>query len=83
MIASNLGKTISSAVPDWMYSSLTVAIVEAPSTLREFIASLGEDALYAFDRKVVGVLVNDRRLWPSAKLKPGDRVVVFPVIVGG
>jgi sulfur carrier protein ThiS len=66
-----------------MYPSLTVVIVEEPSTLREFIASLGEDALYAFDRKVVGVLVNDRRLWPSAKLKPGDRVVVFPVIVGG
>ncbi len=66
-----------------MYPSLTVIVVERPSTLREFIASLGEDALYAFDRKVVGVLVNDRRLWPSAKLKPGDRVVVFPVIVGG
>jgi sulfur carrier protein ThiS len=66
-----------------MYPSLTVTVVERPSTLREFIASLGEDALYAFDRKVVGVLVNDRRLWPSAKLKPGDRVVVFPVIVGG
>jgi sulfur carrier protein ThiS len=66
-----------------MYPSLTVTVVERPSTLREFIASLGKDALYAFDRKVVGVLVNDRRLWPSAKLKPGDRVVVFPVIVGG
>ncbi len=66
-----------------MYPSLSVVIVEEPSTLREFIASLGEDALYAFDRKVVGVLVNDRRLWPSAKLEPGDRVVVFPVIVGG
>ena len=66
-----------------MYPRLTVTVVERPSTLREFIASLGEDALYAFDRKVVGVLVNDRRLWPSAKLKPGDRVVVFPVIVGG
>jgi sulfur carrier protein ThiS len=66
-----------------MYPSLTVKIVEVPTTLREFIATLGENALYAFDRKVVGVLVNDRRLWPSAKLKPGDRVVVFPVIVGG
>jgi molybdopterin converting factor small subunit len=66
-----------------MYPSLTVTVVEKPSTLREFIATLGEDALYAFDRKVVGVLVNDRRLWPSAKLKPGDRVVIFPVIVGG
>ena len=51
--------------------------------LGEFIATLGEDVLYAFDRKVVWLLVNDRRLWPSARLKPGDRVVVFPVIVGG
>jgi sulfur carrier protein ThiS len=66
-----------------MYPSLTVTVVERPSTLREFIATLGEDALYAFDRKVVGVLVNNRRLWPSAKLKSGDRVVVFPIIVGG
>ena len=66
-----------------MYPSLTVTIVEEPSTLRELIASLGEDVLYAFDRKVVGVLVNDSRLWPSVRLKPGDRVVVFPVIVGG
>ena len=66
-----------------MYPSLTVTIVEEPSTLRELIASLGEDVLYAFDRKVVGVLVNNRRLWPSARLKPGDRVVAFPVIMGG
>jgi molybdopterin converting factor small subunit len=66
-----------------MYPSFTATLVEKPTTLREFIATLGEDTLYAFDRKVVGVLVNDRRLWPSAKLKPGDRVVVFPIIVGG
>jgi len=66
-----------------MYPSLTVKVVEEPITLREFIATLGKDALYAYDRRVVGVLVNDRRLWDSAKLKPGDRVVVFPIIVGG
>ncbi len=52
-------------------------------TLREFMATLGEDALYAFYRRVVGVLVNHRRLWPSTRLKPGDRVVVFPIIAGG
>ena len=46
------------------------------SYLRESIATLGKDILYAFDRKVIGVLVNDRRLWPSAKLKPGDSVIV-------
>jgi molybdopterin converting factor small subunit len=66
-----------------MYPALTVRFVEEPATLREFMATLGEDALYAFDRRVVGVLVNDRRLWPSARLKPGDRVVVFPIIAGG
>jgi len=66
-----------------MYPSLTVKVVEEPATLREFIATLGKDALYAYDRRVVGVIVNDRRLWDSAKLKPGDRVVVFPIIVDG
>ena len=66
-----------------MYPPLTVRVVEEPSTLREFISSLGEDALYAFDRRVVGVAVNGLRLWPSARLKPGDRVVVFPIIAGG
>jgi molybdopterin converting factor small subunit len=58
-------------------------IVEAGSTLREFISTLGEDTLYAYDRRVVGVAVNNRRLWDSAKLKPGDTVVIFPIIVGG
>lgn len=66
-----------------MYPSLTVKVVEEPTTLREFMATLGKDTLYAYDRRVVGVIVNDRRLWDSAKLKPGDRVVVFPIIVGG
>jgi molybdopterin converting factor small subunit len=66
-----------------MYPTLTVKYVKEPSTLREFIATLGEDILYAFDRRVIGVLVNERRLWPSARLKPGDRVVIFPIIAGG
>ncbi len=66
-----------------MYPGLTVRIVEKPTTLREFIGSLGKEALYAYDRKVLGVAVNGRRLWPSARLKPGDRVVVYPVISGG
>jgi sulfur carrier protein ThiS len=66
-----------------MYPSLTVKVVDEPTTLKEFITTLGKDTLYAYDRRVVGVLVNDRRLWDSAKLKPGDRVVVFPIIVGG
>ena len=57
--------------------------VEAGSTLREFISTLGEDTLYAYDRRVVGVAVNNRKLWDSAKLKRGDTVVIFPIIVGG
>ena len=57
--------------------------VESGSTLREFISSLGEDTLYAYDRRVIGVVVNDRKLWDSAKVKPGDTVVIFPIIVGG
>jgi len=57
--------------------------VDEPTTLREFIAGLGEEVLYAYDRRVVGVVVNGKRLWDSARLTPGDRVTVFPVIVGG
>ena len=66
-----------------MYPRLTVAYVEEPTTLREFIRELGENYLYAYDMRVIGVLVNNRRLWPSATLRPGDKVVVFPVISGG
>ena len=57
--------------------------VKTGSTLREFISTLGEDTLYAYDRRVVGVAVNNKKLWDSAKLKPGDTVVIFPIIVGG
>jgi len=66
-----------------MYPELTVKFVEKPSTLREFIAELGKEILYAYDRRVIGVVVNNRRLWDSARLKPGDKVVIFPIIVGG
>ena len=66
-----------------MYPSLTIKFVEDSTTLREFISTLGKDILYAYDRRVIGVLVNGRRLWSSAKLKSGDKVVIFPIIVGG
>jgi molybdopterin converting factor small subunit len=66
-----------------MYPNLTVLCIEEPTTLREFIKSLGENYLYAYDKRAIGVLVNDRRLWPSAKLKRGDKVVIFPIISGG
>jgi sulfur carrier protein ThiS len=57
--------------------------VEEPTTLRGLIAGLGEETLYAYDRRVVGVVVNGKRLWDSARLKPGDRVTIYPIIVGG
>ncbi len=57
--------------------------VESGSTLREFISSLGEDTLYAFDRRAVGVAVNGKKLWDSAKVNTGDTVVIFPIIFGG
>ena len=66
-----------------MYPRLTVVRVERRSTLRELVGSLGEDYLYAYDKRVVGVLVNGKRLWPSAKLAPGDEVIIFPIIAGG
>jgi molybdopterin converting factor small subunit len=66
-----------------MYPSLTVRTVESATTLREFVAGLGDDTLYAYDRKMLGVLVNGRRLWSSARLNGGDVVAVFPLITGG
>jgi len=66
-----------------MYPGLTVRTVKSETTLREFVAGFGEDTLYAFDRRVLGVLVNGRRLWPSARLRRGDVVAVFPIITGG
>lgn len=66
-----------------MYPRLTIGVVKEPTTLREYVKSLGNEYLYAYDRKAIGVLVNNRRLWSSARLKPGDRVTIFPVIVGG
>lgn len=66
-----------------MYPKPMTYSIESKSTLREFIASLGEHTLYAYDRRVIGVVVNEKKLWDSAVLKPGDKVTIFPIIVGG
>ena len=66
-----------------MYPKPMTKTVEQATTLREFIATLGEHTLYAYDRRVVGVVVNGKKLWDSAKLKSGDKVTIFPIIVGG
>jgi molybdopterin converting factor small subunit len=66
-----------------MYPRLTVYKVEQASTLRRFIESLGNDILYAYDRRLLGVIVNGKSLWPSAELKPGDNVTIFPIMTGG
>jgi molybdopterin converting factor small subunit len=67
----------------YMYPRLTVYRVEISSTLRRFIEGLGEDILYAYDRRLVGVIVNGKPMWPSAELKPGDDVTIFPIMTGG
>jgi molybdopterin converting factor small subunit len=66
-----------------MFPELTVLIVEEETTLRELVGGLGRNYLYAFDKRVIGVTVNGKRLWPSALLKKGDKVVIFPIITGG
>lgn len=66
-----------------MFPGPQILIVEKPSTLREFFKGLGSDMLYVYDRRVIVVLVNGERLWPSANLKPGDKVAIFPIITGG
>jgi molybdopterin converting factor small subunit len=66
-----------------MFPELTVMIVEEETTLRELVGGLGSNYLYAFDKGVIGVTVNGRRLWPSADLKKGDKVVIYPIITGG
>ena len=66
-----------------MYPKLSTLTVRRRSTLREFIGSLWEDALYAYDRRLVGVLVNGAPRWPSSAVEPGDTVTVFPIMTGG
>ena len=66
-----------------MYPKPMKYTVARNTTLREFISSLGEHTLYSYDRRVIGVVVNDKRLWDSAKLVPGDIVTIYPIIVGG
>lgn len=65
------------------YPGLTIRRVERATTLRDFLLSLGEEYLYAYERALIGVLVNGRRLWLSARLRRGDRVVIFPIVSGG
>ena len=66
-----------------MYPKPVTLQVEKKTTLREFIAELGEDTLYAYDRRVIGVIVNSKRKWDSARVNPGDKVTIYPIIVGG
>lgn len=66
-----------------MYPNPKTYTVKEKTTLRKFIATLGEHILYAYDRRVVGVSVNHKKLWDSAKLEPGDKVIVYPIIAGG
>ena len=66
-----------------MYPDFTVAQTKKSTTLNAFLRELGKYYAYAYDMKVIGVLVNGKRLWPSAKLESGDKVIIFPLIMGG
>jgi sulfur carrier protein ThiS len=66
-----------------MFPSPQLICVAKPSTLREFIVRQGSDILYAYERRVVVVLVNGESRWPSSMLVPGDRVTIMPIITGG
>jgi molybdopterin converting factor small subunit len=66
-----------------MYPSPQTIKVKKTSTLREFIEGLGTDFLYAYDRRVIVVLVNGELRWPSSRLKLGDKVTLFPIVTGG
>jgi molybdopterin converting factor small subunit len=66
-----------------MYPSPQTIRVKKTSTLREFVEGLGNDFLYAYDRRVIVVLVNGELRWPSSRLKPGDKVTLFPIVTGG
>ena len=66
-----------------MFPSPQTLNVVKPSTLREFVSGLGADLLYAYERRVIVVLVNGENSWPSHSLKPGDRVTIFPIVTGG
>ncbi|MCX6648294.1 MAG: MoaD/ThiS family protein [Candidatus Bathyarchaeota archaeon] len=66
-----------------MFPSPQTLNVAKPSTLREFVSGLGADLLYAYERRVIVVLVNGENSWPSLSLKPGDRVTIFPIVTGG
>jgi sulfur carrier protein ThiS len=66
-----------------MFPSPQTLSVEKPTTLREFVAGLGSDVLYAYDRRVLVALVNGENKWPSAPLQRGDRVTLMPIITGG
>ncbi len=66
-----------------MFPSPQSFTVKESATLRGFIEGLGVDVLYAYDNRVVVVLVNGERRWPSSRLRAGDKVVVFPIVTGG
>ncbi|MGD0803335.1 MAG: MoaD/ThiS family protein [Candidatus Bathyarchaeia archaeon] len=66
-----------------MFPSPQIISVTRSSTLRELMEELGPDVLYAYDRRVIVVLVNGESRWPSLRLVYGDRVTIMPIVTGG
>ena len=66
-----------------MYPEPSIYLVKNRIKLRDFVSGLGEDISYAYDRRQILVLVNDSGKWPSMLLKPGEKVILLPIITGG
>ncbi len=66
-----------------MFPAPQMKTVEKPAMLREFIEGLGREVSYAYEQRVVVVLVNGENSWPSRQLKVGDKVSIYPIITGG
>ncbi len=66
-----------------MFPSPQTLTVDRPTTLREFVEGLGPEIQYAYEQRVLVVLVNGEGGWPSKPLVAGDRVALFPIVSGG
>ncbi len=66
-----------------MYPSLQKIVVDKEIKLKDLLLKLGKEYLYSYERNTLGVYVKNRAVYPSMILKPGDEVIIYPVIAGG
>ncbi len=66
-----------------MYPSYKKTVAQRKTTVKDFLTNLGEEYIYAFRRGALGVVVEGKHVLSETTMKPGDKVVVFPIIIGG